>query len=565
MANKSYRKTSLPTEKTDEEVDSDDSAKSLYEQLESNRLVFLERARDSAKLTIPTLVPPAGYGPHTKYDTPYQSIGSRGVNNLSSKLLLALLPPNAPFFRLAVDPFELQKSANDKENVEALKTELEKALSKIERLVMQEVETSALRVGTYEALRSLIVSGNALVYLPEEGGMRVFRLDSYVVKRDPSGNVTHIVVKEKVSPLALPENAKELITGDTESAENDSVEVYTKIERDEEDGSFEIYQEINGEEVPESRGVYTENKLPWIALRFIRVDGEDYGRGFVEEYIGDLRSLEALSKAAVESTAASSKVVFMVDPTGTTRIKTLAEAENGAFISGKSTDVTALQADKRADLQVVNTLIEQISVRLSFAFLLNSAVQRQAERVTAEEIRFMAQELETTLGGAYSILSQEFQLPLVQMVIDRMNKQRRLPKLSNKLVKPMIVTGVEALGRGNDLTKLDQFIAGMTQALGPAALQYINISEYLARRAASLGIDSENLIKTQEDIAAEQQQAQQMQFMNQMGPDALKAAAQVATATPENATAAAQALTGGNLDIQNFTPPSAMPRQGASQ
>lgn len=48
--------------------------------------------------------------------------------------------------------------------------------------------------------------------------------------------------------------------------------------------------------------------------------------------------------------------------------------------------------------------------------LLNSAVQRNGERVTAEEIRYVAGELEDTLGGVYSLLSQELQLSLIRRV-----------------------------------------------------------------------------------------------------------------------------------------------------
>jgi hypothetical protein len=568
MANDSYSKVSLPTQSVESQA-KEGTAASLYASFESNRLTFLDRARDASKLTIPMLIPPSGHGEHTKYDTPFQSIGARGVNNLASKLLLALFPPNSPFFRLVIDPYILAKEAG--EDADKLKTEMDKALSKIERIAMQEVETTAIRVGAYEAIRHLIVGGNVLVHTPDEGGLRVFRLDSFVVKRDPAGNVTHIVVKERVSPLTLPPEARALCySSEEEHGTKEYVDVYTKICM-EEDKSYEIYQEINGEIVPDSHGVYPEGKLPWMALRFNRVDGEDYGRGFVEEYIGDLRSLEALSRAVVEATAAASKVIFMVNPTGTTRIKTLADAPNGAYISGISTDVTSLQADKRADLSTVIAFTQDIQSRLSFAFLLNSAVQRNAERVTAEEIRFMAQELETTLGGAYSILSQEFQLPLVRRLLDRLNKQKRMPKLPKEIVKPMIVTGVEALGRGNDLMKLDQFLVGIQQALGPEAMRYVNPSEYLSRRAAALGIDSEGLIKTQDDLAAEQEAAQQQQQQQQMAalaPDMIKGMAQVASSTPETATAATSMLSRGMaqaqgqesnvpMNLEGFTPPSA--------
>jgi hypothetical protein len=294
-----------------------------------------------------------------------------------------------------------------------------------------------------------------------------------------------------------------------------------------------------------------------MALRLVRIDGEDYGRGFVEEYMGDLKALEALSQGIIQATAAASKVVFMVDPTGTTKIKDLASAPNGAFISGKNTDVTALQVDKRADFSVVNQVIGDITQRLSFAFLLNTAIQRSGERVTAEEIRYMAQELESSLGGAYSILSQEFQLPLVTILLDRLSKQKKLPDMPKKLVKPLIVTGVEALGRGNDLNKLDQFIAGIAQALGPQALQLINQVEYLNRRAAALGIDAEGLIRSAEEVQQEQQQAQQTAMMQKMAPAGIQAATKLATASPEAANATYERISGQAL------PPSAS--QGNAQ
>ena len=85
------------------------TAASRYTQLETARRPFLDRAIDAAKLTIPSLMPPYGHTGFTKLPTPFQGIGARGVNNLASRLLLALLPPNSPFFRLQVDDFTLMK------------------------------------------------------------------------------------------------------------------------------------------------------------------------------------------------------------------------------------------------------------------------------------------------------------------------------------------------------------------------------------------------------------------------------------------------------------------------
>ena len=166
----------------------------------------------------------------------------------------------------------------------------------------------------------------------------------------------------------------------------------------------------------------------------------------------------------------------------------------------------------------------KIEERMGHAFLLTSGVVRNAERVTAEEIRMLGQELESAIGGLYSLLSTEMQLPMVNRLMTIMNKNKSLPKLPEKVVSPVIITGVEALGRGNDLQKLDMFLAGAAQVVGPEAVQqFINVEEYFKRRATSLGIKTSGLIKDQEQMAQEAQQAQQMQMAEKLGPAGIKA------------------------------------------
>ena len=72
------------------------SAQSRYEELKEDRQHFIDRARECSELTIPSLLPPEGFNQSSELYTPFQSVGARGVNNLASKMLLLLLPPNAP-------------------------------------------------------------------------------------------------------------------------------------------------------------------------------------------------------------------------------------------------------------------------------------------------------------------------------------------------------------------------------------------------------------------------------------------------------------------------------------
>jgi hypothetical protein len=499
------------------------SAEAQYTSLEGDRTAFLDRARSAAKLTLPYLVPEEGHNAHTRLNTPFQGVGARGVNNLASKLLLALLPPNAPFFRLNMDENVLREEGATDE----ILSEMESALQRVESSVMEEVGRQSYRVGIHEALKHLIVSGNALIYLPDEGGLRVFHLDRYVVQRDPMGQPVKIITKETLSYNTLPEELKEAAGGVDSESPDKTCDLFTAVCLHA--GSWEIHQEIKGNLVPGSQGTFKKDKLPYIPLRFSKIDGEDYGRGYVEEYLGDLISLEKLTQAIVEGSAAAAKVLFLVNPNGTTRAKTLAESPNGAITQGNAADVSVLQLDKFNDFRIAAETINTIKDRLGHSFLLTSGVVRQAERVTAEEIRMLTMELESSLGGLYSLLSNELQLPLVNRVMDVMSRKKRLPKLPKDLVTPVIITGIEALGRGHDLQKLDLFIAGAAQVVGPQAIQqYVNVEEYFKRRATSLGIKTAGLVKTQEEIAQEMQQAQAMSMMEKAVPQGATALGNIA-------------------------------------
>ncbi len=497
------------------------AAESLYTKLAAQRDPYIQRARDASKLTIPTLMPEEGHTATSRLSTPYQSVGARGVNNMASALLLSLLPPNSPFFRLVIDPTALSE-IEAQEGGADLKTEIDTALAKIERSVMSEIEAQALRVHAFEALRHLIVTGNVLLHLPPEGGMRVIHLDRFVIKRDAMGNPRTIITKESVSPDMLPKVAQALVNANPDSTGKDGqVDMFTCVKM-RGDGKIEVFQEIGGGIVPGSEGVFEAEKSPYIALRMNRTSGEDYGRGFIEQYIGDLASLESLMQSVVEASAAAAKVLFLVAPNGVTRSRVLAEAPNGGIVEGSANDVSVLQLNKASDLSIAYQTITTITDRLSYAFLLTDNAIRNAERVTAAEVRLVTQSIERQLGGIYSVLSQEFQLPLVKRMMDQMERDNKMPDLPEDLVRPAIITGVEALGRGNDLNKMDEFLVGVGQLLGPQALgQFVNMREYMDRRAMALGIETEGLIKSEEQLQQEMQQQQMMAAAQQFGPQVL--------------------------------------------
>ena len=502
------------------------SAASRYARLASDRTIFLDTARDCAKLSLPYLLTPTGVVNGQKLPTPWQSIGAKGANVMASKLMLSLFPVTATFFKLQINDGKL---ASDPSLDVKIKSEIDLSLSKMERVIMQHIAESQDRVILHQAMKHLIVTGNVLVYMGSSG-VKLYPLDRYVVCRDGEGQPTEIVTVESINRQFLPEKFQKPKSGINRVDDNtatpsidvtvgeDEAAVYTWAKL--QDGQWRWRQEVDGEIIEDSYGKAPKTQTPWLPLRFNIVDGEDYGRGRIEEYLGDLKSLEGLMQAMVEGSAASAKVVFLVSPSATVKPSTLAKAGNGAIIQGRQEDVSVVQVAKQADFASAYQMITQLTQRLSEAFLILTV--RQSERTTAEEIRATQQELNEQLGGIYGNLTTELLQPYLQRKLFVLQRSKILPKLPKGVVFPTVIAGIEGVGRGQDRESLMMFLQTVSQALGPESMQkFVDPEEAIKRLAAAQGIDTVKLVKTADQRQQEEQQMRQQMtqasLMNQAG------------------------------------------------
>lgn len=518
-------------------------AEARYLKLSQDRQPYLDRARLCASLTIPHLMPPDDLAPGQDLPSLYQSVGANGVTNLASKLLLTMLPPNEPCFRLRVNNLVLER--DEEEADKEFRTNVEKALSRVERAVLADIEATGDRPVVHEGNQQLIVAGNVLYHDDPGKGLRLFPLSRYVVERDPSGSPVEIIVEETVSRDTLPpdfaappETSPNPAEGAEAGGKDRELTIYTHLKR--EPQRWNVYQECRGRELPGTRGSYKPEVCPWFPVRMYGMAGENYGRSFAELQRGDLTSLESLNQALVEGSAIAAKAVGLVNPNGVTSARALSEAANGDMIEGSADDVAFLQVQKGADFQVVASQIQNLEQRLKTAFLMMDGVRRNAERVTAEEIRVLAQELETGLGGVYTVISQEFQLPYIRSRMAHLTRAKRIPPLPEGVVSPSVVTGYDALGRGNDKQKLLEFLQAGSQLFGPQFLALINPHNAATRLASALGIPAEGLIKDEAQLRQErevsQQQAQEQMLVETLGPEALRQAGGMAQARTQPST-----------------------------
>jgi hypothetical protein len=498
------------------------TASQRYARLSSSRTTFLDTARQCARLSVPYLMPPSGHYSGTKLPTPWQSQGAKGVNVMASKLMLSLFPVNTTFFKLQINDGKLSMDPNiDKK----ARSEIDLTLSKIERIVMQSIAESQDRVILHQAMKHLVVSGNVLLMMGKKH-LKLYPLDRYVVCRDGDGQPTEIVTVEAIDRQFLPEEFQKSsgtlgLKADNHPGDDSAgsaipdlkidlntndVAVYTWAKL--KDGQWYWHQEAEGQIIPGTESKAPKTATAWLPLRFNIVDGEDYGRGRIEEYLGDLKSLEALMQALVEGSAAAAKVVFTVSPSATTKPSALAEAGNGAIIQGRPDDIGVVQVGKTADFKTAYEMVNTLTQRLSEAFLVFTA--RSSERTTAEEIRSTQQELNEQLGGIYGNLTTELLTPYLARKLMVLQRSKELPPLPKGIVFPTVIAGLEGIGRGQDRESLMLFIQTLAQGMGPDIIQsYINPDEAIKRLAASFGIESLGLVKSPEDRQAEAEQAQQ--------------------------------------------------------
>lgn len=494
------------------------TVKDAWASAEQKRQPLLTRAQRYAAYTIPIICPPDGYDEQAQeLQTDYQAVGALAVNSLSNKLILALFAPSRPFMRYDI-PADVMAELGEQV------ADLQSYLSAAEQNSVKLLDQLSTRPRLYEAVRNLIVTGNCLLILGKDKTtpIRVLGLKKYTVKRSMSGKVVEIIIKQTLRFDELdadaqkflrqggPQLAKYSKMDPTDPRTCGDVDWFTWVQLGE-DKKYSVTSYVDEHPLPDSfNGTYTEEELPYRALTWELPDGQHYGIGLVEQCAGDFAAMSTLSEAQLRAAILASEFRWLCNPGGMTQPEDLEQSENGAAIPGVEGDVVALSAAGAGvaqGLQIMDAVLSKYVNRIGRTFLLGSSVVRDAERVTAEEIRMQAQELETSLGGVYSRLAIDFQLPLAYWLAAMLGV-----KLSGTSLRPTIITGLDALSRNADLDNLKLCIMDLAQLQavlqGPLAI-VLNATAISAAIFAGRGVDSKQYVntpETQEKLAAQQQQ-----------------------------------------------------------
>ena len=416
------------------------TASQLWTALNGARSGLLTRIERYAALTIPKVLLPESFDENnTEQSHDYQSIGAQAVNHLCNKLMLAMFAPSRPFAKLIPG----KKAKQSAMSAGLTETQLDQILARGEREAIKELDSRGQRPKLYRLLRHLVVTGNALLVLTERG-LRVISIRNYVVKRNIWGEVVAIVIRENVKFDELDEDIVKLLRQRYQDDTN--VNFYKWIKR-EPNGSFTMTQWVDETKLPkEFDGRWPANRLPYQAITWDLADEANYGTGLVEEYVGDFEATSVLSESVVDGAVLGTEYRWMVNPNGMTSIDDLNKSENGDALAGLPADIQATQGGNPLAIDTAEKVLDRYERRISRGFLMGSAVIRDAERVTTEEVRLTANELETAYGGVYSTLAASVQVPVAYWLFDTIDL-----KIKEADLDVTIVTGLDALSRNGDL------------------------------------------------------------------------------------------------------------------
>lgn len=431
------------------------SYKSLFEKYQDHSVLL--KSRDYARWTLPKLMAEfSQYGSTAQVERDYQEIGALLVNSLSSKLTALLFPSNRPFFGISPSK-ELRELAESKGITEA---QLNAGLAQREMEASQRVFLNSSYNQLTLSMAHLIVTGNACVYRDSKSATTVtYGVNSFGVRRTGKGIVADAIVREFESFAGLSRDLQVQLAirfphKYKMDAHDVNIAVYTRIQREygkTGDPYYRISQEVEGMKVG-TDGTYPERLCPWQFPTWTLIAGEHYGRGMVEDYSPGFAAISDKSEALALYGIAAMKFVNLVTPGSGVSVDDIASAETGEYVSGSNGAVQVQETGNGQKIAAMRSEIEHHFSNLSRAFMY-TANTRDAERVTAYELRQAATEANTMLGGQYSALAESYQGPTAHILLTEV-EPGALEGIVSGHTKIDVIAGIPALSRGIDVQNI---------------------------------------------------------------------------------------------------------------
>lgn len=382
-----------------------------WQALDGRKGNLLDRCEQYARWTVPSIFPTDD---NARSENPEESekgnvaIGARLVNHLSHRIVDTMFPNDKPFFAVTLTPEAKKKFEADSD--EEAKVALDAGLIEAENAAMRNLNLTAYRPIAVQAVGLQIVTGNALIYRMPEGERVVYSVRDFCVTREVSGKLRETILRDCKMFGSLDEDLQMAVEANSKAKKyqpDTPVELYTYYWW--EAGKWHMRQAIDEIEIEEAKTSYKEEDFPCLVLTWNLGRGDHYGRGLVEDYSVSFHNIDVMTEAMIDLIGVAADIKFLVNDMSSFDVEAWNSAKRGEYVPGKEGDISVPQFKFAVEVQFIGEAIAKLEQELAQAFLLSSAGVRDAERVTAEEIRFFAREIESAFGGLYSRLALDWQ------------------------------------------------------------------------------------------------------------------------------------------------------------
>jgi len=482
----------------------DKTIKGEFDSLQSKRKPYEEVWDVSAQYTLRELYLPDELRDKWHNDpsdmVEGDSIGADVTNNFLSVLQRTAFPPTQPFVVPEPKPgSELSALSPEQQTLICLKAGQE---------ATQKLRQRGLTVALTYLIGRFVMMGNVCWTQPKDDKekIEVYELNDVVVQRDNRGAVIKVILKDKMPKEHLPSDIKEQIDKDFEIGSRKSVTLYTMARRLP-NGKFEIKQAVDEKEIDTGDNFYTpmESEIQFASLYTSR--GRNYGVGVAYRYLKWLHAANIFADAKNDVAAMGSMVNWGVSPASAVRPEDFASREQGQAFSLRDGEIFPIVPDVGQQMQFAANSYAEVEQRLQRAFLMFTAVQRDAERVTAAEIRAVQRSLEDAHSGLYAQLAEEIQRPLAHYGLSLIDNEEIKPYVKDMVIN--LVAANEALGQNADLSNLLSSLNGVTvmNNIPPEIAQTLRKTNIFNTIFAANNVDPEKYIKSEEEQQAEREAA----------------------------------------------------------
>lgn len=503
-----------------------------WEKLDSEKDAIVTRCEQYAKWTLPAVCPEETEET-SEVARSNVAIGAKLVNHLSNRIVDTMFPSDRPFFTLPITPKAERQLREElgQEFDKAIK-QVKQATTAIESDAMRQFNITEYRPVAVMAVKHMIVTGNAIIHRTDSNKRVVYGIKDSCVVRKLDGDLSKVILRDKKYVKNLPKPIRDILEDADVAYKEDDTEctIFTRYEY--KDNRWHRKQAVDKIDITSSAKSYKEVDFPCLSLVWDLHRGENYGRGLVEDHSVLFHNIDMHSESLIDLGAVVGDIKFLVNPAAVTDAEEYNNAPRGAYLPGKEGDIFMPNLIDINKLQILSETIKGWERELSTAFLLSSSGVRDAERVTAEEIRFYARELESAFGGLYGKLAIGWQKKEADYLVSKLDFSR-MSGTGVETFDLVVTTGLESLSREGQLDSLRLAVADlqMLEAVPESIRAIINPIEFASFVFSKRNVDASTFVLTQEEYAAQQQQQQQQ--MQQMQEQQMQQ--QVAAQAAQNA------------------------------